>query len=171
VTVPGGQLQGRSTRLTLEPLTLPAARALLDGDPRALSALGLHCAAGFPTPDTLDGLRLVTDHGRRAPEAAWLVVLSESGEIVGDCGQKGGPDATGNVEIGYGLAASVHGRGLGSELVAALAGVVGAQPGVRRVTAEVLADNLPSRRALERAGFQLDRQAPPYVYYALVTDQ
>jgi len=171
VTVPEQPLRARSTRLTLEPLSLPAARALLGGDSAALAGLGLRCAAGFPTPDTLDGLRLVTDHGRRAPEAAWLVVLHDTGEIVGDCGQKGGPDASGDVEIGYGLAASVHGRGLGSELVAALAGLVGAQPGVRRVTAEVLADNLPSRRALERAGFSVDRQAGPYVYYALVTGQ
>jgi len=37
---------------------------------------------------------------------------------------------------------------------------------VRRVVArEVLAENLPSRRALERAGLQLEREADGLVWY------
>lgn len=70
-----------------------------------------------------------------------------------------------------GLAEPVRGRGLASEFVAALAQHLLARPGVRRVVARaVLADNIPSRRALERAGFRLEREERGLTWYALAGD-
>ena len=69
-------------------------------------------------------------------------------------------------EIGYGLAAPYRGQGLGAELVGLLTAWVLDQPGATRVVAEVLADNLPSRRALERNGYVLTHTDEPYVWYA-----
>jgi RimJ/RimL family protein N-acetyltransferase len=72
------------------------------------------------------------------------------------------------VEIGYGLAEPVRGRGLATEFVPALSRHLLARPDVRRVVArEVLADNVPSRRALERAGFALEREEDGLTWYAL----
>ena len=88
--------------------------------------------------------------------------------MIGDCGWFGPPDARGDVEIGYGLAEPSRGRGLSSEFVPALAQALLARPEVRRVVArEVLAGNTPSRRALERAGFRLEREADGLTWYAL----
>ena len=67
---------------------------------------------------------------------------------------------------GYGLAAPFRGRGLGTELVGLLAGWAAAQPGVRRVTAEVLVGNVASRRALEANGFALVGTRLPHLDYA-----
>jgi len=87
---------------------------------------------------------------------------------VGDAGTFGPPDARGDVEIGYGLAAPVRGRGLAREFVPALARHLLARAEVKRVVArEVLADNVPSRRALEGAGFRLEREERGLAWYAL----
>jgi ribosomal-protein-alanine N-acetyltransferase len=144
-------------RLVLEPLAQETARAVVDGAPD-----GLVRGEGWPHADTLDALGMVAEHGSEA----WLVL--EDGVVVGDAGTHGPPDERGDVEIGYGLAEPSRGRGLSSEFVPALADALLARPEVRRVVArEVLADNIPSRRALERAGFRLEREADGLTWYAL----
>jgi ribosomal-protein-alanine N-acetyltransferase len=96
----------------------------------------------------------------------WLVMLGEV--VIGDCGTLGGVDDQGVIEVGYGLAAEHRGRGYGNELVAALSGWLLSQPRVEQVVArEVLADNVPSRRALENAGFVLEREEGGLTWYAL----
>jgi RimJ/RimL family protein N-acetyltransferase len=143
--------------LVLEPLARETARAIVAAEPD-----GLTHGAGWPHPDTLDGVRMVAEHGAEA----WLIL--EDGVVVGDAGTFGPPDDDGDVEIGYGLAEPSRGRGLASEFVPALAQHVLARTGVRRVVARgVLADNVASRRALERAGFVLEREERGLVWYAL----
>jgi RimJ/RimL family protein N-acetyltransferase len=139
----------RTPRLVLVPQTLAAARALLAGeDP------GLPLGEGYPHADTLDGLRMLVEHGG-PDDGGWFVTLADDGRVVGDCGTLGWADELGRVEIGYGLAAPFRGRGLGTEAVGALADWVADQPGVTAVWASVEVGNEPSRRLLERLGFAL----------------
>jgi RimJ/RimL family protein N-acetyltransferase len=148
-----------TARLVLEPIAPEVAGAVVAGD---LS--GLRVGEGWPHADTVDGLGMAVRHGH---PAGWFVTLD--GEIIGDCGTHGPPDEAGDVEIGYGLAAPYRGRGYGNELVVAAARWLLGRPAVRRVVArEVLADNVPSRRALERAGFVLEREEGGLAWYALV---
>lgn len=143
-------------RLVLDRISRDTARAVLTGEPD-----GLRRGEGWPHADTLDALRMVADHGAEA----WLIL--EDGITIGDAGTHGPPDEHGDVEIGYGLAEPSRGRGLASEFVTALADHILAREGVRRVVARaVLAENLPSRRALERAGFRLEREENGLVWYA-----
>jgi len=132
-------------RLVLVPVSCELARAIVAGDLSSVAA-----GDGWPHADTLDGLRMALAHGL-AP--GWLVTLN--GIVVGDCGTHGDPDESGDVELGFGLAAPYRGRGYGTELVIALSGWLLDQAGVRRVTARVDHDNTPSQRALERAEFLL----------------
>lgn len=145
-------------RLTLEPVPESTARAVLVGD---LS--GLEVGEGWPHADTLDGLAMGLQGD---PGAGWFVVLD--GVIIGDCGTHGEPDEAGDIELGYGLAAPYRGRGYGTEVVIAVSGWLLERPEVRRVVArDVLKDNLPSRRAVERAGFELESAGEGGVSYAL----
>ena len=138
-------------RLRLERLGLARARAIMAGDLSVVDA-----APGWPHEDSLDGIALEGEHATSDEQTSFLVILSETGQVVGEAGWKGGPDADGEAEIGYGLAAPWRGQGLGTEMVALLTGWVVAQPGVRVVTAMVRPGNVASRRALERAGFAAD---------------
>jgi RimJ/RimL family protein N-acetyltransferase len=146
----------RTERLVFEPVTPAAAISIINGDLTALKV-----GDGWPHEDTRDGLGGVA-HGADA----WLVMLD--GVVIGDCGTHGPADSAGDIELGYGLAAPYRGRGFGNEVAAGLSQHLLAQPGVRRVVAnEILAENTPSRRALERAGFTLVRSTPDLAWYAL----
>jgi ribosomal-protein-alanine N-acetyltransferase len=93
----------------------------------------------------------------------FLVVAEDS--VIGDCGWFGPPDSRGDVEIGYGLAASARGRGFGRDAVRQLCAWVEEQDGVRRITAEALVGNEPSRRLLLALGFVEEPGVPPYHRY------
>ena len=137
-------------RLVLRPVP-PAVRA---GDLSRVRA-----GEGWPHEDTLDALRM-------GSPLMWLVELD--GVVIGDAGTHGLVDASGDIELGFGLSAPYRGKGYGRELVAALSAWLSAQPGVRRVVARgVAAANTPSRRTLESAGFVLERSDGDPVSYAL----
>ncbi|HVE73920.1 MAG TPA: GNAT family N-acetyltransferase [Mycobacteriales bacterium] len=131
----------------------------------SLAEMGLRAGAGWPHADTADALRPAAEHGSPGVDAGWLIVEPgpDGPAVVGDCGWRGGPDAEGTVEIGYGLAAPARGRGLGTEAVGLLTAWAEQQPGVRAVVAEVLVGNEASRRLLLRLGFTEEPAAPPYV--------
>ncbi len=138
----------RTARLRLEPVTAETARAVLAGDLSGLASTGLTAAEGWPHEDTADGLAMAVRGGY---PAGWLIVIG--GAVIGDCGIHGPVDETGNVEIGYGLAAPSRGQGYGSEAVAAITEWLLDRPEVRQIRACTLLDNTPSRRVLEKTGF------------------
>lgn len=135
----------QTARLHLEPVPAEIARAIVAGD---LS--GLVVAEGWPHDDTADGLATTIESGY---PASWLI--RADGVVIGDCGIHGPVDAAGCVEIGYGLAAPYRGQGYGSEVVAAITEWLLSLPDVREICAHTVIGNTPSRRVLEKAGFQL----------------
>ncbi len=82
---------------------------------------------------------------------AWMMV--SDGEVVGLCSYRR-PPAGGEVEIGYGVAASRRKRGHATRAVAAMLAAAQADPAVRVVVAETAVDNPASQRALERNRFE-----------------
>lgn len=59
-------------------------------------------------------------------------------------------------EVGWVLDPSMHGRGLGTEFAAALVDLAFDGLGVRRVEAACFAENLASRRVMEKIGLRLE---------------
>ena len=82
----------------------------------------------------------------------WLPVLRSENELVGSCGFKGKPNANGEVELGYEIAASRRKLGLGTEAALALRDFAFGHPEVKKVIAHTLAENNPSTRILEHCG-------------------
>lgn len=150
-------------RLILQPVEAGQAAAIVAGDLSVVPA-----GQGWPHADTLDALRLVAEHGG---PAGWFVTLRSDGTVIGDCGWKGGPDADGVAEIGYGLAAPWHGLGYGTELVNGLVTWAATQPRCRRLVAQTLVGNVPSRRLLQRCGFSIDSHDGPWVWYSRWLDE
>lgn len=116
-------------------------------------------AVTFPAEwpgDALDIFPMLAEHLRNAPDTVqWGGMLIEKATrtVVGQMGCKGPPDASGTVEIGYGINLSAWGRGFATEAARALTEWALVQPGVRRVKAECLDTNLGSVRVLEKVGF------------------
>lgn len=150
-------------RVALVPVPHAVAGAVITGEgiETALTAAGLTRRAGWPHDDTADAVRALAEHGSPGDDGGWLVVAG--GEVVGECGWRGGPDGAGDVEIGYGLCAPVRGQGLGLEAVGLLVAWAEAQPGVRRVVARTRTGNDVSRRLLRRLGFVEQADDPPWV--------
>ena len=142
--------------IVLVPVTRALARAVVNG-----GDLGdLPRVRDWPHPDTADALRPLADHPEHCGPGTFLVL--EDGVVVGDCGWFGPPDDAGEVEIGYGLAASARGRGVGSQAVQALMEWVRAQ-GATRIRAEVRPGNEASLRLLTRLGFALIEERSGYL--------
>jgi RimJ/RimL family protein N-acetyltransferase len=81
---------------------------------------------------------------------AWMVVADV--EVVGLCSYRR-PVADGQVEIGYGIAASRRSRGHATRAVAAMLAFASEDATIHTVVAETAVNNPASHRALERNGF------------------
>ena len=145
--------------VTLQPVSRDLAQAVLEGGPVTgdFEDGALHDrvpnALGFAIRDFDSG-------AAAALPTVWFVVRRADRRIVGDLGTHGPPDSEGCVEIGYSLAPSVRGQGVGAAAVAALVKRLATVPEIRRITAVTGAGNAPSRRLLERQGFRLAGTLP-----------
>ncbi len=146
--------------IRLRPVAPELARAVLEGADLVPHLGDLEHAYDWPHADTFDALRPLAEHPEHCGPGTFLVV--QDGVVVGDCGWFGPPDDLGEVDIGYGLAPSVRGRGLGTEAVGLLLDWVRAQ-GATRVRAEVLPGNHASLRLLARLGFTAVGERAGYV--------
>jgi len=85
--------------------------------------------------------------------APFLIVARPEGTILGGCTFKGMP-SNGDVEIAYGIAKSMRGRGIASAAVAQLVKLAAADGSVRQVVAEILPSNTGSSKVVARLGFK-----------------
>jgi RimJ/RimL family protein N-acetyltransferase len=103
-----------------------------------------------------------TELVRADDDGAWVVYAIElregdgAGTVVGEVLLKRENAADGIAELGYAIAAHVHGRGIASEAVAAMLELGRAAFGVREVHAVVDERNAASIRLLERFAFVLE---------------
>lgn len=88
----------------------------------------------------------------------WIVTLRGSGEFVGDCGLTPQEiDGVTDIEVGYHVRAELHGRGYATEAAAACHAYARDTLGVRRLTAIINPDNIPSQRVAEKIGLTHER--------------
>ncbi|GIG01605.1 GNAT family N-acetyltransferase [Catellatospora citrea] len=135
-------------RLVLRPYTPILAARIADGAPR-----DPHWADDYPFDGDQTAARMYLQAG--APAGPWVpytVEVRASGLVVGGVGFHGAPDASGTVEIGYGLAESARGHGYAAEAASALVALA-QRLGARQVVATLEYDNQPSANVLRRAGF------------------
>jgi RimJ/RimL family protein N-acetyltransferase len=113
---------------------------------------GLRLApGGLESPDMLRVLRRMqgivrTLHGRG------VYMIADGSEVVGLCSYKR-PPTKGEVDIGYGVAASRRCRGYATWAVGAMIGEARADTAVRTLIAETALANRWSQRVLEHNGF------------------
>ncbi len=93
-----------------------------------------------------------------ANDGYWVAVERETGAFLGWFAFHRTPDRDpSRRELGYRLRRSVWGKGYATEGSRALIDRGFTDPDVRRVWAQTMAVNIPSRRVMEKAGLSLDR--------------
>jgi RimJ/RimL family protein N-acetyltransferase len=141
-------------RLLLRPFTADDAEALhsIWGDPAAARFGG-----DWPRPetvaDTLGYLEPILDGQAERGYALWAVVEQATGRLIGDCGLFPADGVGPEVELAYGLAPDVWGRGYATEAAAACVRAGFEQLRLERIVADVDPANAASMRVLEKAGF------------------
>jgi RimJ/RimL family protein N-acetyltransferase len=109
---------------------------------------------GVDDPVVVSHVRRIVTRIRDAGYAGghWMIVAG--GEAVGMCGIKDVPSPDGEVEIGYGIAASRRRRGHMSRGLALVLEALRGDRSIRTVTAETAVDNIGSQRVLTGNGFE-----------------
>ena len=151
-------IEVRSNRLDLVPMTLELMETLLLGDRESAQRMvGYRIPADWPHGFE-SVLRFRIAIARTQPETLPLllramVLRADPEVVVGRIGFHGPPDDAGMLEIGYEVFPSYRRRGYAREAVQAMLRWARHDPAVRRFRASVSPDNLPSRRLVTGLGF------------------
>ena len=138
-----------TARLRLESISPELAARIVSGE----STKQDFWHAEYPLADELDPLRsLAVDATPDLVFTMYMIRRVSDGLAIGGLGFFGAPDASGCVEIGYGLVPDARGAGFATEAVRA-ALQVAADHGATAVTAETEIGNRASQRVLLNAGF------------------
>jgi RimJ/RimL family protein N-acetyltransferase len=136
---------------------------LMDAADVALARAGTSTLRGFtvldgamPPPRLLDSAAQAFVAGKPACWHSHWMIVDASGAIAGTLSVKG-PPVDGVAEVGYGVAPSRQNQGLATAALRQI-GRVARDKGLRALVAETAVDNLPSQRALAKAGFALTAQ-------------
>lgn len=144
-------------RLRIIPLNLERFSLLLDAPDRLRDDLGLQARPAKPEGHTLDAMRWLYEMASTHPDdfpwyANWQIILASAGLPIGSACFKGGPDAEGEVEIGYGIDGGHRNQGYMTEAAGALCDWALRQERVASVKAETDKDNMASRCICEKTG-------------------
>ena len=145
----------RTERLALVALTPELARAALEDRAKLGRILGARVPQTWPGADFARMLPHIARGAEGASPGAGstrLIVHAADETLIGETGFHGPPDTSGTVEVGYSIVPAYRGRGFAAEATRALNQHVLARPGIRRIIAECLDDNVASMRVLEKLG-------------------
>jgi [ribosomal protein S5]-alanine N-acetyltransferase len=149
----------QTPRLVLERLRVEHApeECRLLGDPRIGATLWSRPAAPSDA-EIIDALAAKVDHWNRHGFGMWLARDRETGEAVG----RGGLQYTytaglHDVEAGWAIIPERWGQGLATELAHACVEVAFDVLDLRSIVAFTLPHNVASRRVMEKAGFEYER--------------
>lgn len=152
--------QLQTKRLHMEPWTADLVRAAINDKRKLGDMLEVTVPDSWPNPDFVDVLPFILQSLQRDPHSGrWsgLIIHSADQTVIGTMGFKQPPNAEGMVEMGYDIIPEYQGSGYATEMARELIAWAFRQPGVNRVTAECLRNNIGSIRVLQKVGMtQLD---------------
>lgn len=144
-------------RVRLRPLTQAHRDAFARGREVLAAQLNLRLPDGWPAfPEGLTS----TGPEVAGPWVGYLFVAPDRGELLGNGGYKGPPDADGVVEIGYEIGPPHRNQGWATEVVRVMVERAFAAPEVRGVCAHTLATPNASNRVLQKVGFTFAASIP-----------
>jgi RimJ/RimL family protein N-acetyltransferase len=97
----------------------------------------------------------------------WELVLKSTNTSVGGMGFAGYPNENGEAEIGYMIDANQHNKGFATEAIQAMIKWAFTHPFVKAIIVHTYADNLPSRRLMDKCGFEQMEEIEGLLTYKL----
>jgi RimJ/RimL family protein N-acetyltransferase len=129
----------------------------LDGDPEVMRFI----SKGKPTPLAKIQNEIIPKflnyYRQSPPQGFWAAHLRDSGNFIGWIHLRPSTLPVPETELGYRLAQIAWGRGLATEGSRALLEKAFRECGYEKVCAHTMADNLASRRVMEKAGLKFER--------------
>jgi RimJ/RimL family protein N-acetyltransferase len=119
--------------------------------------------AWAPHPDVDETRRVIRELFNVGDDHTWVVVLRDSGEVVGQLGYRGPRRHA--AQMGYCMAMRCWGGGLMPEAVNVALQRLQQDPELRRVTAAVHVDNVRSARVLVKCGFVFEGRLPRHAVF------
>ncbi|MGF7074242.1 ribosomal-protein-alanine N-acetyltransferase [Mucilaginibacter sp. 3215] len=98
---------------------------------------------------------------------SWEIVLKSTNTVIGGMGFAGYPNDLGEAEIGYMIDANQHNKGYATEALQLISQWAFIHEFVKAIIVHTYADNLPSRRILEKCGFTLMNDVECLLTYSL----
>jgi RimJ/RimL family protein N-acetyltransferase len=152
-------MQLESKRLRLFPLTLPQLILYLQGQNQLEQRLSLKEGNRNIPTELVEAfhqtiLPAVADPSKDYLfSTLWTAVDKDLNIMVADLCFKGGPNAEGEIEIGYGTYDAFQGQGYMTEAIGAMIPWAFSQPGVKAIIAETEAENIASHKTLIKNNF------------------
>lgn len=101
-------------------------------------------------------IRYLQDAYNRATFFDWALIEKESGKMIGTCGFTEIYEREKRAEVGYVIAPAYHRRGFAPEALQKVMEYGFFTLGLKKLSGRFMADNVPSRKVLERFGFTDD---------------
>lgn len=142
----------QTQNLTLQLCTVEMVKKLIDGNAAFEDAFGIRVMDGYLEFDSVLPYILLQQQTEPSKWGSYLFIHSADKALIGLGGYKGGPNADGMVEIGYGIAPAYRNRGYATEAAQGMIDYAFADPNVRRVWAHTLAEPNASTHVLQKCG-------------------
>jgi len=147
-----------TAQLELIPFTLEIVKAAMIGQAELAAIAPFKILPDWFEPELSEILPALADILEKNPSLTeWfrLIIHQADNTLIGETFLKMIPDATGSLEFGYRIVPSYRRQGYASEAAPAMVNWAFGQPGVQRVMAGCDADNIASKRVLEKIGMQI----------------
>ena len=160
-----------SERLTLIPYTTTICVEILDNNFKTITELGLKPGKLWPDADIIETIPRIIKNinkvGLPTGFESWMIIKSDTNEIIGDIGFKGFNRITSSADIGYGIIASERRNGYAIEACKTLIEWAFQNESLKSITAACLLDNVGSANLLEKLNFEKNAVDEEFYYWIL----
>lgn len=161
----------KTERLTLVPFTKKICEDILNSDFNDLIKLGFKKGKSWPDNDVIETLPKIINNLSQVGEPtgfeSWMIIKSDTLEIIGDAGFKGFNEKEQNADIGYGIIKEERRNGYAEEAVKELINWAFSQEIVKEITAKCAFDNLSSINLLNKLNFIKEKQEDGMILWSL----
>lgn len=148
----------KSERLTLIPFTTKICNELLNQEYNSIIELSLKRGINWPDEEILETLPRIIKNldkvGIPTGFESWMIIKTDTKEIIGDVGFKGFNRITNSADIGYGIIEAERRKGYAEEACKALINWAFISNDLQHITASCLIDNIGSANLLKKLNFE-----------------